>query len=108
MENAIQRVGFFSSRDVFARIYGFLFFTLKGLFLWEKGGESKEFKERAVEHFVTSAKLNPNNAAAFKFLGHYYSQVSVDRQRACKCYQRAVTLNPNDFEVGVSLLVFCL
>ncbi|KAJ8643682.1 hypothetical protein MRB53_005430 [Persea americana] len=74
-----------------------------GLFLWEKGGELKEFKDRAIEHFVTSAKLNPNNATAFRFLGHYYSQVAVDRQRACKCYQRAVALNPNDFEAGEGL-----
>lgn len=74
-----------------------------GLLLWEKGRESKDFKDRAVEHFVTSAKLNPNNGAAFRFLGHYYSQVSVDLQRASKCYQRAVTLSPDDFEAGEGL-----
>ncbi|XP_042507077.1 tetratricopeptide repeat protein SKI3 [Macadamia integrifolia] len=74
-----------------------------GLFLWEKVDESKEFKEKAVEHFVISAKLNPNNGSAFRFLGHYYSRVSVDSQRASKCYQRAVTLNPDDFEAGEDL-----
>ncbi|KAJ4965925.1 hypothetical protein NE237_017774 [Protea cynaroides] len=73
-----------------------------GLFLWEKAKESKD-KEKAVEHFVISAKLNPNNGAAFRFLGHYYSGVSVDTQRASKCYQRAVTLNPDDFEAGEAL-----
>lgn len=105
----MQEVRLFIFGDIFARIYGFSsFLSLKGLFLWEKGGELKEFKERAIEHFVTSAKLNPNNATAFRFLGHYYSQVAVDRQRACKCYQRAVALNPNDFEAGVSLSEFCL
>lgn len=59
-------------------------------------------KERAVEHFVVSAKLNPCNGAAFRYLGHYYSKVSVDEQRASKCYLRAVNLNPEDFEAGVS------
>ncbi|XP_058073295.1 tetratricopeptide repeat protein SKI3 [Magnolia sinica] len=74
-----------------------------GVFLWEKGEESKEYKERAVEHFIASAKLNPSNGAAFRFLGHFYSRVSIDSQRASKCYQRAVTLNPDDFEAGEGL-----
>lgn len=77
---------------------GYLF-EKKGLLLWEKGGESE--KEKAAEHFVISAKLNPQNSAAFKYLGHYYAQVSVDTKRALKCYQRAVSLNPDDSHAGV-------
>ena len=58
--------------------------------------------EKAAEHFVTSAKLNPNKADAFKYLGHYYGRVpSSDAHRAVKCYQRAVTLSPDDNESGV-------
>lgn len=52
---------------------------------------------------MLSAKLNPDNAAAFKYLGHYYSRVTLDRNRAAKCYQRAVLLNPNDSESGEAL-----
>ncbi|XP_008799156.2 tetratricopeptide repeat protein SKI3 isoform X2 [Phoenix dactylifera] len=79
-----------------------------GLFLWKKweridGEESKKYKEKAAEHFLACAKLNPSEGAAFRFLGHYYSQVSADAQRASKCYQRAVTLNPDDFEAGEGL-----
>lgn len=79
-----------------------------GLYLWERGEaaggeESKQYQERAAEHFVASAKLNPSDGAAFRFLGHYYSRVSVDAQRATKCYQRAVTLNPDDFKAGEGL-----
>ncbi|MQM18254.1 hypothetical protein Taro_051242 [Colocasia esculenta] len=76
-----------------------------GLYLWKRGEEegSKELKERAVEHFVVSAKLNPSNAVAFRYLGHYYSRVSVDEQRATKCYLRTVNLNPEDSEAGESL-----
>lgn len=50
---------------------------------------------------MISAKLNPQNAAAFRFLGHYYAQFSVDAKRALKCYQRAVSLNPDDSHSGV-------
>ncbi|XP_033131987.1 tetratricopeptide repeat protein SKI3 [Brassica rapa] len=70
-----------------------------GLYLWEHGGDS----ERAAEHFVLSAKLNPDNADAFKYLGHYYSRVTLDHNRAAKCYQRAVLLNVNDSESGEAL-----
>lgn len=70
---------------------------LQGLCLWEKS----ESKEKAAEHFVKAAKLNPRNAVAFRYLGHYYARVSVDNQRALKCYQRAVSLNPDDSDSGV-------
>ncbi|KAK4276374.1 hypothetical protein QN277_019330 [Acacia crassicarpa] len=73
-----------------------------GIFLWEKG-KAKETKENAAEHFLISAKLNPENGDAFKFLGHYYHCVSGNAQRALKCYQRAVTLNPNDSDSGEAL-----
>lgn len=69
------------------------------MYLWEHGGDS----ERAAEHFVLSAKLNPDNADAFKYLGHYYSRVTLDHNRAAKCYQRAVLLNVNDSESGEAL-----
>ncbi|KAJ1687174.1 hypothetical protein LUZ63_018564 [Rhynchospora breviuscula] len=79
-----------------------------GLFLWKEGeaaeGEdAKRLKEKAAESFLASAKLNPNYADAFRSLGHFYEQVAGDRQRAAKCYQRAVTLNPDDAEAGEGL-----
>ncbi|XP_022764076.1 tetratricopeptide repeat protein SKI3 isoform X3 [Durio zibethinus] len=70
-----------------------------GLCLWECETE----KERAAEHWVLSAKQNPKNAAAFKYLGHYYATVSVDVQRAIKCYQRALSLHPDDSDAGEAL-----
>ncbi|KAF8014969.1 hypothetical protein BT93_H0690 [Corymbia citriodora subsp. variegata] len=75
-----------------------------GLCLWETAADSKEKMEKAAEHFMKSAKLDPNNAAAFKYLGHYYGKVASDgAQRAVKCYQRAVVLNPDDQESGDAL-----
>lgn len=71
-----------------------------GLFLWNKQQDSKE---KAAQHFILSAKLNPNNGDSFKYLGHYYARVSHDTQRAIKCYQRAVSINPHDSASGEPL-----
>lgn len=83
----------------------------QGLILWRRGEESegdeaKRLKEKAADSFLASAKLNPNNGDAFRSLGLFYEQVAGDRQRAAKCYQRAVTLNPDDAEAGVSVPYF--
>ncbi|KAL9264366.1 Tetratricopeptide repeat protein SKI3-like protein [Drosera capensis] len=68
------------------------------LFLWERG---KGWREKAAEHFVLAAKLNPQNGEAFRYLGDYYS--ALDKHRALKCYQRAVSLNPDDSYSGETL-----
>ncbi|CAN6453845.1 unnamed protein product [Victoria cruziana] len=73
------------------------------LLLWEKGEDGKASRVKAAEHLILSVKLNPSNGPAFRLLGHYYSQESVDLQRACKCYQRAITINPDDSEAGEAL-----
>lgn len=53
---------------------------------------------------MVAAKLNPQNAAVFRYLGHYYVRVSPEPQRALKCYQRAISLNPDDSDAGVLFL----
>ncbi|XP_038898489.1 tetratricopeptide repeat protein SKI3 isoform X3 [Benincasa hispida] len=72
-----------------------------GIFMWENGGSHD--KAAAADHFLKSAKLDPRNAAAFKYLGHYYATFSVDIERALKCYQRAVSLDVDDFHSGEAL-----
>ena len=37
------------------------------------------------------------------YLGHYYSQVNRDLDRARRCYQKAFRLNPNCKEAGAGL-----
>lgn len=74
-----------------------------GVLLWEKGERKQELRHKAVEHFMISAKLNPQNAAAFRYLGNYYARVSPEPQRALKCYQRAVALNPDDSDAGEAI-----
>lgn len=75
-----------------------------GVLLWDKGGD---IQEKAAQHFLIAAKLNPQNGAAFRYLGHYYARVAVDSQRAVKCYQRAVNLNPDDSIAGVCRIFLC-
>lgn len=70
--------------------------------MWHKQHD-EDAKEKAAQHFLLSAKLNPKNGDSFKYLGHYYRSVSLDTQRALKCYQRAVAINPDDFESGVTI-----
>ncbi|KAJ4836894.1 hypothetical protein Tsubulata_037363 [Turnera subulata] len=81
-----------------------------GELLWGRGDPHS--KEKAAENFVICAKLNPQNGAAFRYLGHYYyyeSSSSDDdsnphkRDRAFKCYERAVKLDPNDSVSGEAL-----
>lgn len=74
-----------------------------GVLLWGKGGELPDIQEKAAQHFLIAAKLNPQNAAAFTYLGHYYARVAVDSQRAIKCYQRALGLNPDDSIAGEAI-----
>ncbi|KAL3645407.1 hypothetical protein CASFOL_010587 [Castilleja foliolosa] len=74
-----------------------------GVLLWAKGERRQEMKEKAVEHLMIAAKLNPQNAVAFRYLGHYYARVSPEPQRALKCYQRALALNPDDSEAGEAI-----
>ncbi|KAL7128860.1 hypothetical protein ABFS83_13G022300 [Erythranthe nasuta] len=74
-----------------------------GVLLWERGEKDAEMREKAVEHLMVAAKLNPQNGAAFRYLGHYYALVSPEPQRALKCYQRAVSLNPEDSDAGEAI-----
>lgn len=81
-----------------------LVIVLQGVLLWK----TQESKDSAAEHFVRAVKLNPQNAVAFRYLGLYYSEVSVDVQRALKCYQRAVSLSPDDSDSGVIIYLLLL
>lgn len=96
----------FSSPSSFHYFLSLLSFTLiiynhvltQGSLLWDKG---VQFQEKAAQHFLIAAKLDPLNGLAFKFLGHFYSVVNLDVQRAIKCFQRALQLNPDDSDSGV-------
>eukprot|EP01018_Ginkgo_biloba_P009368 Gb_35868 [translate_table: standard] len=74
-----------------------------GLLYWKAGDHTQTYKEKAVEQFVLSAKLDPSNGDVYRFLGNYYNQISRDTHRASRCYQKSVTLNAEDSEAGEAL-----
>ncbi|KAH9287903.1 hypothetical protein KI387_032020, partial [Taxus chinensis] len=74
-----------------------------GLLYWKASEDSAFYKEKAVEQFIVAVKLNPSDRDAFRFLGCYYSQSTKDMNRAVRCYQKCVTLNPEDSEAGEAL-----
>ena len=57
-------------------------------------------EKKSTEHFERSAKLNLQKGNTFRYLGHYYARISVNTQRAFKCYWRSITLNPNYSDSG--------
>lgn len=74
-----------------------------GLIYWKAGDIVQSPKEKAVEQFILTVKLDPHNGDAYRFLGNYYNLSARDKQRATKCYQKCVALNPEDSEAGEAL-----
>lgn len=74
-----------------------------GVLLWEEW----DAKEKAAEQFVVAAKLKPEieKGGAFRYLGIYYAGLDSQShsQRALKCFQKAVSLNPDDSLSGEAL-----
>jgi superkiller protein 3 len=58
--------------------------------------------EEEAERLLAAAKLNPNDGGPFRALGHHYARAG-DAQRAARCFQRAVALDPDDAEAGVGV-----
>ncbi|VAH17868.1 unnamed protein product [Triticum turgidum subsp. durum] len=63
---------------------------------------AKQGAEEEAERLLAAAKLNPNDGGHFRSLGHHYARAG-DAQRAARCYQRAVALDPDDAEAGEAL-----
>ncbi len=63
---------------------------------------AKQGAEEEAERLLAAAKLNPNDGGPFRSLGHHYARAG-DAQRAARCYQRAVALDPDDAEAGVGV-----
>ncbi|WIA30388.1 hypothetical protein OEZ86_000474 [Tetradesmus obliquus] len=62
---------------------------------WALDGSYRCEREHCLQHLLdAAAEEGPQQAEAFEWLGHWYSQVAHDELRARKCYQRALALNP--------------
>lgn len=73
------------------------------MLLWKEWDD----KEKAAEQFLVAAKLKPEieKGGAFTYLGLYYAGLGSEShtQRALKCFQKAVSLNPDDSLSGEAL-----
>eukprot|EP00879_Flechtneria_rotunda_P010701 GHRR01011183.1.p1 GENE.GHRR01011183.1~~GHRR01011183.1.p1 ORF type:complete len:1628 (+),score=649.14 GHRR01011183.1:120-5003(+) len=62
---------------------------------WALNGDYKAEREYCHAALLeAAAEEGPQQAEAFEWLGHWYSQVAHDEPRARKCYQRALALDP--------------
>lgn len=71
--------------------------------MWLAGGRLRTDKAGCIATLLASAKLDPGQPAVYTFIGHYYSAVAKDIDRAEKCYIKALGLDPHDAEAGVAL-----
>lgn len=81
----------------------FQHFYWLGKTYWQLGGEFQTNKKYAQTQFLQSAKLNPDFASNFTYLGHFYRLVEKDLEKAKRCYQKAISLDILDEEAGVYL-----
>lgn len=70
---------------------------------WDLNDESRRDRSICLQYFLTSARANPESSEAFLLLGQYYSAIGQDRQRAERCYAKALQLDPDCVEAAVAL-----
>ncbi|XP_064650742.1 tetratricopeptide repeat protein 37-like [Lineus longissimus] len=79
-----------------------------GRILWAQMKAGQEInKQDCLAEFIKAAKLDPYYSDTFLYLGHYYSTIGNDKQRASRCYQKSYDLKGTSDEVGIAL-VDCL
>jgi len=94
----------------------YLYWHYLGLIYWSLGGTYKEDRKYSLHHFLQSAKWNPSFASNFTHLGQFYQDVNKttflqcirgsttnttnkiekDVEKAKRCYQKAISLDPLD------------
>ncbi|XP_018614966.1 tetratricopeptide repeat protein 37 isoform X1 [Scleropages formosus] len=78
------------------------YYFLLGRLYWHMGKESQRDKSKTQTHLLKAAKLDPFLGPAFRYLGHYYREITKDRVRARGCYKRAFELDNGDVESGAA------
>lgn len=74
-----------------------------GLCLWLAGGKLRNDPSGSIASFLLSAKLDPNAGHVYTFIGHYYHLEKNDKERAIKCYIKALGKNSLEEEAGLAL-----
>jgi len=76
---------------------------LYGKIMWYADIENRKDRTKCFTSFFKAAHKNKEFNEVFLYLGHYYSEVAGDRQRALKSYQKAYILAPGVKETGIAL-----
>lgn len=63
--------------------------------------EMKEY-QKALIYLLKAAKWDPQMGCTFLYIGHYYG-LNDNMDKARKCYEKALQLNPCDEEAGSAL-----
>ena len=61
------------------------------------------YGDKSLNHLLESARLDSSQPEIFRVLGDYYKNLPNGAKRAVRCYQKAVLLNCEDEEAGVSI-----
>ncbi|KAH9643371.1 hypothetical protein HF086_008858 [Spodoptera exigua] len=64
--------------------------------------EMKQY-DKCLMSLLKAAKLNPDHADTFLYLGHFYYYHKSDLQKAKKCYEKAHSLNAISMNIAKSL-----
>ncbi|KAJ2059674.1 Superkiller protein 3 [Coemansia sp. S146] len=70
---------------------------------WKMGDDWQQNKQYAYASWISAAKLDPSVSEAFSGLGKWYQQHGNDRDRAKKCFIKAVDLNRANGDAGQAL-----
>lgn len=69
-----------------------------GIAYWELKQPNK-----CLNNLLQAAKLNPDHADTFLYLGHFYHDHKADLSKAKKCYEKGYALNPTNCIIAKSL-----
>jgi len=74
--------------------------VLMGVIIW-----NKDDKQKSLSYFLKAAKVDSRNWLPFLYLGHYYRSIGAPEatDKARKCYQKCLALNPQDADAGKGL-----
>lgn len=64
--------------------------------------ELKQY-DKCLVNLLKAAKINPNHAKTFLYLGHFYNYHKEDSGKARKCYEKAYSLNNTDIDIVKNL-----
>ncbi|KAK9721013.1 Superkiller protein 3 [Basidiobolus ranarum] len=70
---------------------------------WHMGDEYRTDRKYCYTSLIQAAKISPDFAQVFVYLGHYYRLVELDDMRAKKCYQKAFAIDSTEADAALHL-----